>query len=81
VGRTGRGIKKGIAISFCSPEEKERLDAIQGFLNKKIEMIPISKKEHKDTIALTNETDNIQDLIMEQEEWEKKKRTKRKKKK
>jgi hypothetical protein len=44
-------------------------------------MIPISKKEHKDTIALTNETDNIQDLIMEQEEWEKKKRTKRKKKK
>ena len=81
VGRTGRGIKKGIAISFCSPEEKERLDAIQGILNKKIEMIPISKKEHKDTIALTNETDNIQDLIMEQEEWEKKKRTKRKKKK
>ncbi len=81
VGRTGRGVKKGIAISFCSTEEKERLDSIQGFLNKKIEMIPISKKEHDQTITIVNETQNIQDLIIEQEEWEKKKRKKGKKKK
>lgn len=81
VGRTGRGVKKGIAISFCSTEEKERLDAIQGFLNKKIEMIPISKKKHDETITFANETQNIQDLITEQEEWEKKKRKKGKKKK
>jgi ATP-dependent RNA helicase RhlE len=81
VGRTGRGVKKGIAISFCSTEEKERLDAIQGFLNKKIEMIPISKKKHDETITFTNDTQNIQDLITEQEEWEKKKRKKGKKKK
>ena len=31
VGRTGRGVKKGIAISFCSKEEKSRLEEIQGF--------------------------------------------------
>ena len=80
VGRTGRGTKKGIALSFCSTEEKERLEAIQGFLNKKIEMIPISKKEHAETIIFSNEKESIQDLIREQEEWEKKKRKKRKKK-
>ncbi|MBU0465710.1 MAG: DEAD/DEAH box helicase [Proteobacteria bacterium] len=79
VGRTGRGVKKGIAISFCSTEEKELLDAIQGFLNKKIEMIPITKKEHDDTITFANETENYQDLIKEQEDWEKKNKKKRKK--
>ena len=79
VGRTGRGVKKGIAISFCSTEEKELLDVIQGFLNKKIEMIPISKKEHDDTITFANETESYQDLIKEQEDWEKKNRKKRKK--
>ncbi len=79
VGRTGRGVKKGIAISFCSTEEKELLDAIQGFLNKKIEMIPISKTEHDDTITFANETESYQDLIKEQEDWEKKKGKKRKK--
>ncbi|RLC26062.1 MAG: ATP-dependent helicase [Deltaproteobacteria bacterium] len=81
VGRTGRGVKKGIAISFCSTEEKERLDAIQGFLNKKIEMIPISKKEHAETITFSNETQSVQDLIKEQEAWGKKNKKKRKKKK
>ena len=79
VGRTGRGVKKGIAISFCSTEEKELLDAIQGFLNKKIEMISISKKEHDDTTTFANETESYQDLIKEQEDWEKKNRKKRKK--
>ena len=74
VGRTGRGVKKGIAISFCSREEKERLDKIQQFLNKKIEIIPVSRKDHAETISLSNETQSIQDLIREQEEWEKKKK-------
>ncbi len=81
VGRTGRGVKKGIAISFCSKEEKERLNSIQGFLNKKIELIPISKKEHDETIRFSNDTESIQDLINEQEAWEKNKRKKRKKQK
>ena len=79
VGRTGRGVKKGTAISFCSKEEKERLEDIELFLNKKIETISISKKEHADTITLSNETQSVQELIKEQEEWEKAKRKKRKK--
>ncbi|MFA4916369.1 MAG: DEAD/DEAH box helicase [Syntrophales bacterium] len=79
VGRTGRGVKKGIAISFCSKEEKERLDDIQQFLNKKIEMITLSKNEYAETITFFNEPQGIQDLIKEQEEWEKKKKKRKKK--
>ncbi|MBT7260724.1 MAG: DEAD/DEAH box helicase [Desulfobacula sp.] len=81
VGRTGRGVNKGIAISFCSTEEKERLEDIQLFLNKKIETIPMAKKDYAFTLSLSSEKESIKDLIREQEEWEKKKRKKRKKKK
>jgi len=80
VGRTGRGVNKGIAISFCSREEKERLEDIQQFLNKKIETIPISKKEYTYTLSLSNESQSIQELIQEQEDWEKKKKKRKKKK-
>ena len=79
VGRTGRGVNKGIAISFCSKEEKEQLKDIELFLNKEIETISISKNEYSHTIILSNETQSVQDLIIEQEEWEKKKKKRRKK--
>jgi len=81
VGRTGRGTKKGIAISFCSTEEKARLEDIQMFLNKNIETIPITKNDYAFTISLSGEEESIQDLINEQEEWEKNKKKKGKKKK
>ena len=80
VGRTGRGIKKGIAVSFCSTEEKERFESIQAFLNKKIEVIPVSQKEYDYTISFSNEGDSIKELIREQEEWEKSRKKKSKKK-
>ena len=79
VGRTGRGVKKGIAISFCSKEEKEQLKEIELFLNKEIETISISKDEHANTITFSSETQSVRDLIREQEEWEKKKKKRRKK--
>jgi len=81
VGRTGRGVKKGIAISFCSTEEKERLEEIQQFLNKPIETLTVSKKEYGHTISLSNKTQSIKDLIQEQEEWESQKKKKKKKRK
>ena len=79
VGRTGRGVKKGIAISFCSKEEKEQLKDIELFLNKEIETISISKNEHANTITFSSETQSVHDLITEQEEWEKKRKKRRKK--
>lgn len=71
VGRTGRGVKKGIALSFCSTEEKNRFESIQTFLNKKIEVIPVGKKDYDYTVSLSHEEASIQEMIREQEEWEK----------
>ncbi len=77
VGRTGRGFNKGIAISFCSSEEKERVEAIQELLNKKIEAIEISKKNYTQTIDRPSEDVSLEDLIREQEVWEKNKKKKK----
>ena len=51
IGRTGRGFNKGIAVSFCSPEEKPQLEAIELLLNKKIDVIKVSKTDYKAIIA------------------------------
>lgn len=79
VGRTGRGRSKGTAVTFCSEEEKDRLDQIQAFLNKRIETIPVGKKEYRDTQRFSGAEQSIQDLIQEQEAWEKKKKKRKKK--
>ncbi|MDQ6962966.1 MAG: DEAD/DEAH box helicase [Mariprofundaceae bacterium] len=83
VGRTGRGVNKGTAISFCSDEEKEVLEQIQGFLNQPIETLKVDKKDYKNTIALSSEGSSLKELVAEHEAWEesqkKKKRKKRKK--
>ncbi len=50
VGRTGRAFNKGIAISFCSEEEKEKLVAIEEYVSKPIEVIKMSKKSYKLTL-------------------------------
>ena len=44
VGRTGRGVKKGLAVSFCSPEEKPVLDEIETFLGQKVSALIIDKE-------------------------------------
>ncbi|HEY4650227.1 MAG TPA: DEAD/DEAH box helicase, partial [Pontibacter sp.] len=41
VGRTGRGTAKGIAVSFCAPEEKTILEEIQHYLTKDIKVIEL----------------------------------------
>jgi len=55
VGRTGRGMEKGIAVSFCAPEEKNILDEIQTFLGKPIQVLEIEKDLYKMTLAMTEE--------------------------
>lgn len=47
IGRTGRGFNKGIAVSFCAPEEKELLQEIEGLLGKKIEVLKVSTVDYK----------------------------------
>jgi len=55
VGRTGRGVQKGQAISFCSEEEKDMLHEIESFLDQTIKVLEIHKGDYSQTIDLTNE--------------------------
>jgi len=71
VGRTGRGVNKGLAISFCSEDEKERLNEIQQLLNKEIDVIKLGKKGYARTmdIAKKNTDKDVQALIADNEAW------------
>lgn len=55
VGRTGRGIKKGLAVSFCSAEEKPILAQIEAYLDKPVRVMEIDKAEYAATLDLTGE--------------------------
>lgn len=50
VGRTGRGMKKGIAVSFCSPEEKPILTEIETFLEQEITVLNIDHADYSATV-------------------------------
>jgi len=81
VGRTGRGTKKGIAVSFCSPEEKEVLDEIQGYLTKDITVMAIEKELYDETVAISEASEHDwKSLIEEANSFEQKKKKKGKKK-
>ena len=56
MGRTGRGVNKGIALSFCSEDEKELLSEIQQFLNKEIEVIKLGKKGYARTLDIAKKS-------------------------
>ena len=83
VGRTGRGTKKGQAVSFCSSEEKEILAEIETFLDKDIVVMNIDKNAYRETLDFTKDTDNnwkklIRDNEKEQQAyWAKKKKKKK----
>jgi ATP-dependent RNA helicase RhlE len=76
IGRTGRGVNKGIAISFCGAEEKELLEEIQKFLKKEIEPIKLSKGEYTATLAASTAgaLGSVEALMEEQRLWEEKKK-------
>ena len=79
VGRTGRTKKKGSAFSFCSREEQDILDEIQGFLEKEITVLEVDRNEYIDTIQI--ETDRKSDYMAVMKEIESLKNHQKKKKK
>lgn len=82
IGRTGRGKKKGIAISFCSESEKEMLSKIEEFVTKKIKVFDISNDDYHDIMfASSEQEDSIANLMKEIEEVETLKKKKAGKKK
>jgi len=58
VGRTGRGVQRGIAVSFCSEEEKPILEAIEEFMDKKVKVLGIDKTDYTATIDFSEEPSN-----------------------
>jgi len=70
VGRTGRGVHKGEAISFCSSEEKALLEAIQDFITKPIEVMKVSKKGYAEIIRTPDkEEQDLKALVAEHDAW------------
>lgn len=82
LGRTGRGVLKGYAVSFCSDEEKKQLVEIEKYLDKAIEIQKIEKGDYDSVIDFSEETKfNKKDIadLLKSEESAKKKRKNRKK--
>lgn len=81
VGRTGRGVAKGNAVSFCSKEELLLLQAIKTYIGKEITELTIDINDYNQTIALSEDIPNTnwQNLLEENEK--NLKSAKRKKKK
>jgi ATP-dependent RNA helicase RhlE len=81
IGRTGRGVNKGHAVSFCSTEEKPVLDEIVQFLGKDIAEMKIDKSGYSETIALSQDVPNTNwQLLLEEAEKTGQKKLKKKKK-
>ncbi len=85
VGRTGRGERRGRAVSFCSTGEKPLLEAIQAYVGKEIEVIGIAREDYQETLDFSvSQTDESntdwQRLIREAEEEQGKRRKKKKRK-
>jgi len=66
VGRTGRGVKKGMAYSFCDDAEKDLLRDIEDYIGKKIKIINLAKDDYKEITDLTSEKKmNLKQILEE----------------
>jgi ATP-dependent RNA helicase RhlE len=81
VGRTGRGQAKGFAVSFCSMEEKEMLDAIEAFMDKEINVMEIKSNDYHQTLDFTADTNNNWKALLKEAEKEEQEYKKKRKKK
>ena len=81
IGRTGRGNRRGDAVSFCSMDEKALLQEIEDFIQMPIEKMEMNKKEYLDIIDTSNEAQSDWKTLMKEMEEENSKKKKRKKKK
>ena len=78
VGRTGRGNNRGLAISFCSEEEKPMLAEIETYLTRPIRVMHVLKTEYDETLAISDDNPNdCRDLLKEEAEKPVKKKKKK----
>ncbi|HHU59177.1 MAG TPA: ATP-dependent helicase, partial [Bacteroidales bacterium] len=84
VGRTGRGTSRGVAVSFCSTEEKERLREIEQYLDKPVKVLEMDPADYEATVDLSGDAVHdwrsvVDELIDLEEGKQKGKRSKGKK--
>lgn len=80
VGRTGRGTKRGTAVSFCSPEEKPVLQEIEEFLGQPVKQLEVDRQDYSETIDLSADAQHdLKALMREAEEMESRRKPKKKK--
>lgn len=65
VGRTGRGRKKGKALSFCSKGEMELLKAVEEYTSVPIRRGELTKGEYQNTIDLADDGSNNWRALMD----------------
>ncbi len=81
VGRTGRGIKRGRAVSFCSSDEKKLLENIEEWMEKKVKVFDVSNEDYEMTLDFTDAKKfGLKDALKEIQEAEEELKNKRKKK-
>ncbi len=80
VGRTGRGFAKGDAISFCCPEEDQKLSLIESLIQTTIPVIDLQGKLQDNLSQVDLESMDVSDIIAHEESrFEKPRKLKRKK--
>ena len=77
VGRTGRGVGKGSALTFCSKEERTILGEIEQFLKKKIEVIHTDRSEVLPETVDQTIKQSLDELVAEHQAWLSRKKKKR----
>ncbi len=64
VGRTGRGDKKGWAVTFCSPEEEVLLASVEKYLGGPIPIIEMGAGEYEETKLFSEDVNNDWKTLM-----------------
>jgi len=67
IGRTGRGFNKGIAVAFCSPQEKPLLKEIEALIGKQIDVLKLSKDDYEIIKAVEDDALDLSELIEREE--------------
>ena len=85
IGRTGRGTNRGLAVSFCAPEENKLREAIERLLGHFIPVVEVESAEYAETVDFSVAADSDWKTLLrkhyeaEAEREAKKRRAKRKK--
>lgn len=83
VGRTGRGVLRGQAFSFCSKEELPMIQEVELLLGKKIKIVDMNWNEYKEIVISSDDSHSdwktlMKDIEKENSDYLKKKRKKKK---